>query len=43
LNLFENMLTAGLLHTAATQDSRKLLRALPDSRTVLHTLPHCRT
>ena len=43
LNLFENMLTAGLPHTAAPLDSRTLPRALPDSRTLPHTLPDSRT
>jgi hypothetical protein len=36
----ENMLTAGLSHTAAPLDSRTLPPALPDSRTLPHTLPH---
>jgi hypothetical protein len=47
LNLFENMLTAGLPHTAAPLESRTLLRTLSDSRIPLCTLPrtllHCRT
>jgi hypothetical protein len=47
LNLFENMPTAKLPHTAAPLDSRTLPRALPDSRilprTLPRTLPHCRT
>jgi hypothetical protein len=47
LNLFENVLTAGLPHTAAQLGSRTLPRALPDSRTLPRTLPctllHCRT
>jgi hypothetical protein len=51
MNLFENMLTAGLPQTAALLDSRTLPRALPDSRTLPRTLPrtlsrtllHCRT
>jgi hypothetical protein len=43
LNLFENMHTAALLHTAAPLDSRTLLRALPDIRTPPRTLPYCRT
>jgi hypothetical protein len=45
LNLFENMLTAGLPHTAAPLDSRTLPRALLDSRIPPRTLPrtllHC--
>ena len=40
LNLFENMHSAGLPHTAAPLDSRTLPRALPDSPTLLPTLPH---
>jgi hypothetical protein len=40
LNLFENMLTAGLPHTAALLDSRTLPRAQADSRTLPRTLPH---
>jgi hypothetical protein len=43
LFFFENMLTAGLLHTAASLDSRTLPRALPDSRRLPHTLPHTAT
>jgi len=43
LNLFKNIHTAGLPHTAAPLDSRTLPRALPDSRTLLHTLPYCWT
>jgi len=40
LNLFENMHTAGLLHTASLLDSRTLPRALPDNCTLPRTLPH---
>jgi hypothetical protein len=40
---FENMLTAGLLHTAALVDSCTLPRAPPDTSTLPHKLPHCRT
>jgi|AntRauMFilla1563_2_1112583.scaffolds.fasta_scaffold124258_1 hypothetical protein len=36
--LFENMLNAGLPHTAAPLDSRTLPHALPDSRTLPCTL-----
>jgi hypothetical protein len=41
LNLFENMLTAGLPHTAAPLDSRTLPRALLD--TAVRSAAHCRT
>ena len=52
LNLFENMLAAGLPHTAAPLESRTLPRALPDIsrtppctllRTLLRTLLHSQT
>jgi hypothetical protein len=45
LNLFENMLTAGLPHTAALLHSSTLPCALPDSRTLSRTvaLLHCWT
>jgi hypothetical protein len=43
LNLFGNMLTAGLPHTAAPLDNRTLLRAPPDCRTLLRAPPDSRT
>jgi hypothetical protein len=43
LNLFGNMLTAGLPHIAAPLDSRKLPCALFDSRTLPRALPHTAT
>jgi hypothetical protein len=43
LNLFENVLTAGLPHTAAPLDSCTLPRTLPDSRILPRTLLQCRT
>jgi hypothetical protein len=39
-NLFENMLTAGLPHTAAPLDSRTLPRAQPDSHTLSRIPPY---
>jgi hypothetical protein len=41
-NLFENMHTAALQHTAALPDSRTQPRVLPDSCTLLQALPHSR-
>jgi hypothetical protein len=44
LNLFENMLTAGLPHTATPLASRTLPRAQPDNlRLMLRTLLHTAT